>query len=97
MKEDRETASVQASCIIIENKTGRIISFIGGRGYTEENQYNYATKAKRSFGSTIKPLLVYAPAMEEGLLQPGTPIADIYKEIGPDNCVPDNYNSIYDY
>jgi len=97
INEDGETESVQASGIIIENKTGRIISFIGGRGYTEENQYNYATKAKRSFGSTIKPLLVYAPAMEEGLLQPGTPIADIYTEIGPDNWDPDNYNSLYYY
>src|SRR5690625_2938961 len=100
MKEDRETASVQASCIIIENKTGRIISFIGGRGYTEENQYNYATKAKRSFGSTIKPLLIYAPAMEEGLIQPGTPIADIKTEIpipGGKAWSPSNYNSLHYY
>ncbi|AXI09721.1 penicillin-binding protein [Oceanobacillus zhaokaii] len=68
--------SVQASGVLIENSTGKIISFLGGRGFDEDNQINYMTRP-RSNGSTMKPLLAYAPAMEKGIVQPGTPIADI--------------------
>lgn len=71
-----EEQYVQAAGIMIENSTGRIISFLGSRQYSLEDQINY-TKAIRSNGSTMKPLLVYGPALEEGRIQPGTPIADV--------------------
>ncbi|GAB3065408.1 transglycosylase domain-containing protein [Virgibacillus ainsalahensis] len=67
---------VEAGAILIENNTGRIISFVGGREYTDEDQVNYALNAPRSNGSTMKPLLVYGPAMEVGAIQPGTPVLD---------------------
>lgn len=66
---------MQLGAILIENQTGKILSFIGGRHY-EESQFNYATQAYRSNGSTIKPLLDYAPAMEAGKLQPGSVLMD---------------------
>src|SRR5699024_11269839 len=72
---------VQTGGILIENHTGKIISFTGGRGYNEDSQLNHATSAPRSNGSTIKTLLDYAPAMEKGAIQPGTPIADIQGSI----------------
>jgi penicillin-binding protein len=84
MKKNNETGKMeekveplQTGGILIENNTGRIISFVGGREYNQEAQFNHATRAKRPVGSTIKPLLDYAPSMEKGLLQPGSPIADI--------------------
>ncbi|RKQ30542.1 transglycosylase domain-containing protein [Oceanobacillus halophilus] len=67
---------VQAGGILIENSTGRVISFLGSRKYSEEDQLNYATNAKRQIGSTSKPLVVYAPAMELGEVQPGSPLPD---------------------
>lgn len=67
---------VQVGAELIENATGRIIAFVGGRGANEEEYYNHATQAKRPIGSTIKPLIDYAPAMELGVVQPGTPILD---------------------
>jgi penicillin-binding protein len=66
---------VEVGAMLIENKTGRIISFVGGRNYQRE-QLNHATQAYRSNGSTMKPLLVYAPAMEMGIIQPGSVIPD---------------------
>ena len=66
---------MQIGAILIENETGKILSFIGGRDFTE-SQFNYATQAHRSNGSTIKPLLDYAPAMELGILQPGSILMD---------------------
>lgn len=73
-----EVEPVQTGSMLIENSSGRIISFVGGREFNHEKaQWNYATKAKRPNGSTMKPLLDYGPAMEKGVVQPGTPIADI--------------------
>src|SRR5690625_4538848 len=84
---DKETGEdkidqVQVGGELVENGTVRIISFVGGRGYTEENQVNHATNAYRSNGSTMKPLLVYAPALELGSLQPGSPISDHINTFG---------------
>ncbi|QSS99260.1 penicillin-binding protein [Pontibacillus sp. ALD_SL1] len=67
---------VQVGGMLIENKTGSIISFIGGRDFDLEN-LNHATDAKRSNGSTMKPLLVYAPAIDLGEANPGSVVADI--------------------
>ncbi|MFS0864521.1 transglycosylase domain-containing protein [Fredinandcohnia sp. 179-A 10B2 NHS] len=67
--------------VLIENKTGKIISFVGGRDF-EREQTNHALKAKRSNGSTMKPLLDYAPALESGKVQPGSVIADVVFQHG---------------
>ncbi|MEN2769167.1 transglycosylase domain-containing protein [Ornithinibacillus xuwenensis] len=71
------TQQVQTGAILIENSTGKVISFLGGREFSLENQINYATSTLRPNGSTMKPILVYAPAMEKGIVQPGTPVADV--------------------
>jgi penicillin-binding protein len=71
---------VEVGAMLIENKTGRIISFVGGRDYKRQ-QLNHATQAYRSNGSTMKPLLVYAPAMEMGVVQPGSVVPDIDLQI----------------
>src|SRR5690606_37796772 len=67
---------VQIGSILIENKTGKILSFVAGRDY-ELNQNNHATHTKRQNGSTMKPLLVYAPAYELGASAPGAVVADL--------------------
>lgn len=66
---------VEVGAVLMENKTGKIISFVGGRDYKRE-QLNHATNGPRPNGSTMKPILVYAPAMEAGIIQPGTVLAD---------------------
>jgi len=67
---------VETGAMLIENKTGRIISFVGGRDHSRE-QTNHATDAVRPNGSTMKPTLDYAPAFEYGTLQPGSVLADV--------------------
>ncbi|MTH52817.1 peptidoglycan glycosyltransferase [Bacillus mangrovi] len=65
--------------MLIENKTGKILSFVGGRDHSR-SQVNHFTSL-RPIGSTMKPLLFYAPAIEEGFLQPGSYLADIPNEV----------------
>lgn len=46
---------------------GRIMAIVGARGKKTQNRlYNFATDAKRQPGSSIKPLAVYAPAVNLG-------------------------------
>lgn len=69
-KSEEVKEPVETGAMMIENKTGKIISFVGGRDFSRE-ETNHAT-APRPSGSTIKPLLVYAPAIELGKVAPGS-------------------------
>lgn len=67
---------VQVGSILIENSTGKILSFVGGRDFKIE-ELNHATQAYRSNGSTMKPLLAYGPAIEYGVIGAGSPVVDV--------------------
>src|SRR5690625_1951691 len=82
---EQTTEQVEVGVSLIENKTGRVLSFIPGREDSLKNQNNHATSTYRSPGSTIKPLVVYGPAMEIGAIQPGSVIADIRTSDWPKN------------
>lgn len=93
-KKVNKVARVQTGGMLIENSTGKIISFVGGRDYDEYN-FNFATQAHRQTGSTIKSILDYAPAIDMGILHPGTPVADIDLPVtvpGQKPHTPKNYN-----
>ncbi|MDX8291461.1 transglycosylase domain-containing protein [Metabacillus indicus] len=79
-KKDQVQEPVEVGAVLIENKTGKILSFVGGRDH-DVSQTNHATKSYRSNGSTMKPLLAYAPAMEVGKLQPGSVLADVPMDV----------------
>ena len=54
---------------IIDNKTNGI------KAYTGKSKYNLVSFTRQP-GSAIKPILVYAPALVEGLVQPATLVLD---------------------
>ena len=58
-----------------------------------EGYYSSVSNVKRSPGSLIKPLVVYAPAFEEGLLSPASPILDAPTDFY--GYSPKNYNNKY--
>ena len=67
------------STITVLDYKGRILGLIGGTGEKTVNRaYNRATayNAKRQPGSSIKPLSVYGPAVNEGLISPGSQILE---------------------
>ncbi|MBC8079480.1 MAG: PBP1A family penicillin-binding protein [Gorillibacterium sp.] len=65
-QEDMNGEKMQSSMVIIDNATGGLVALIGGRDYESKMTFNRATNQERSPGSTIKPLLVYGPALESG-------------------------------
>ncbi len=58
------TVQPQAAMTIVENKTGSIKAMVGGRKATGRLLYNRAVKPRQP-GSSIKPLGVYAPALQQ--------------------------------
>lgn len=64
---DDGTGQVQVGNVLLNNQTGAVLGFIGGRNYAE-NQNNHAFDTERSPGSTIKPILAYGIAIDQGLM-----------------------------
>ncbi len=63
----------QSSAVIIDPATGDVLGLVGARGSKEANLLlNYATSTTRSPGSSIKPLSVYAPSLEYGIINYGS-------------------------
>ncbi len=59
----------QSSMIIIDSKTGDILGVAGAVGEKQGNRVqNFATDTLRPAGSVIKPLSIYAPALEAGII-----------------------------
>ena len=69
---DDETSSdgvyaLQGAATLIDNETGRVTAIVGGRSQeTDVYGLNRAYQSFRQPGSSIKPLIVYAPALENG-------------------------------
>lgn len=82
---------MQAAAVCIDNKTGQVIAVVGGRGTDDE--YNRAYLAKRQAGSSIKPLVVYGPALNEGAITPSSVYVD--EEIDINGYAPKNSNGEY--
>ena len=61
---------------VIDPYTGNVVAMAGAIGEkTGSRLFNYAT-ARRQCGSAIKPISVYAPALDKGVITPASVIDD---------------------
>jgi 1A family penicillin-binding protein len=67
------TPYVQAALIVLDARTGDVLTLIGGRDY-DDSEFNRATQARRQPGSAFKPF-VYAAALASGY-PPSHQVAD---------------------
>ena len=76
----------QTSMIIIDPYTGDVLGVAGARGVKNANRIqNYATETLRPSGSVIKPLSIYAPALEDGLITYASVFDDVPVNFGKYN------------
>ena len=64
-----DSTRAESGSVALDPKTGGVRALVGRVGSDQNpgfRTYNYATQAARSPGSTIKPLVVYSPAVAEG-------------------------------
>ena len=74
---------VQSSMVIIDPYTGYVAGIAGGRGEKSASRtLNFATQTLRQPGSSIKPLAIYSPAVEYGLIEPSDMVSDVELTIG---------------
>ncbi|GHV16334.1 hypothetical protein FACS189425_00430 [Clostridia bacterium] len=86
----KSTPAPQSAMVIMDPLTGAVKGVVGGRGEkTGDRTLNRATQSFRQPGSTIKPIAVYAPAIELGLITPSTTYTD--KAITFGDWSPKNY------
>lgn len=76
--DDRGIVEPQASATLVNYRTGEVKALVGGRGNQPIGSYNraYGSNFNQAVGSTIKPLTVYAPSIEEKLITPATIVED---------------------
>ncbi len=67
----------QATMIINDPYKGHVLAMSGPRGEKTGNLlFNFTTQAKRQPGSSIKPVSVYSPAFDLGIITPATVFDD---------------------
>ncbi len=81
---------------------GKIVGVVGGLGEkTGDRSLNRAIDSRRPIGSTMKPIGVYAPAIDYGIINYSTAIEDNYfdmridEKTGQEKPWPRNYNGQY--
>lgn len=87
-------ARLSVAILVADHETGEILASVGSAGYRADARQGFVdmTRALRSPGSTLKPL-VYALAFDEGLGHPETLIEDRPMRFGP--YAPENFDGAY--
>lgn len=82
--EERTKYALQGAAACVDNSTNYVVAIVGGRG--TKDSYNRAYLSARQSGSSIKPLIDYAPGFESGVYSPSTVVEDHKIENGPKNA-----------
>ena len=90
--QDNGKYALQGAGVIVDNMTNSVVAVVGGRG--TEDVYNRAYLSARQPGSTIKPLIDYAPAFDTGEYYPARLIDDHKWADGPSNSGGSYYGNV---
>jgi len=94
-----DTASsqqLQSAIVITDNATGDVVAMAGGVGEKVGSlTWNKATQSYLQPGSTIKPLSVYAPALELGMITPASVFDDTPYQFTDTAAWPKNMDNTY--
>ena len=76
--EDGNAVTAQTAMVLIDHKTGHVLATVGGIGEkTTAFGLNRATQSVRQPGSTMKPIAVLCPGIDNGIITAGTVYDDI--------------------
>ncbi|WP_245855624.1 transglycosylase domain-containing protein [Paenibacillus rigui] len=90
-QKDGPEQKMQGAMAIVNHKDGGLVGIIGGRDYVERG-LNRATIPQQP-GSSFKPIIAYAPALETGNYTPYSMLQD--KEMNYNGYTPRNYDGVY--
>ncbi len=88
----------QSAMCVMDPETGDLLGIVGGRGEKKVARgLNRATQSRRQCGSSVKPISVYALALETGLYNYAGPCDDVpvlYDENAEAHW-PNNFNKVF--
>ena len=90
-------AQLQSAITVIDNATGNVVAVAGGVGEKTGSLTLNRALSQRQPGSAIKPLAVYAPALDLGVITPATVIDDSPYSFDGDGGSPWPVNSFGEY
>jgi penicillin-binding protein 1A len=85
--------SMQGAAVAVDNRTGYVVAIVGGRG--TDDQFNRGFLALRQPGSSIKPIILYAPAFDTGKYYPSLKLRDEKITLPNGKDGPKNYDYTY--
>ena len=92
---ETETEQLQVGMTVVDPYTGYVVAMVGGAGIKEVARgWNWATSA-RQCGSAIKPISVYAPALDDGTINGASAIDDYPVMVLNGTAYPKNANGRY--
>lgn len=92
---EKETEQLQVGMTIVDPYTGYVVAMVGGAGIKQYDRgWNWATSA-RQCGSAIKPISVYAPALDDGTINGASSIDDYPVMVLNGSVYPKNANGRY--
>ena len=92
---EKETEQLQVGMTIVDPYTGYVVAMVGGAGVKQYDRgWNWATSA-RQCGSAIKPISVYAPALDDGTINGASTIDDYPVMVLNGSAYPKNANGRY--
>lgn len=99
-KEDRFAAygdGFSAAAVVLSPKSGDLLAIYGGAGRkTADRILNHATDILRPPASALKPLALYAPVIEEGIVTEATVFDDVPQSFSGNTPWPRNSPDRYD-
>lgn len=94
----QSSQKLQSGIVIIDNRSGDVVAMAGGVGEKREHDAYNRADVPLQIGSSIKPLTVYGPAFEQGLITPATVVEDMPLKILSDGTpFPRNDSRVYHY
>ena len=67
-KKKKVKEAAQSAMVIIDHKTGHVVGAVGALGEKGAGNLNRVTQIRRQPGSSIKPIAVYGPSLEEKVI-----------------------------
>lgn len=86
-----------AGGVLFSPATGKLVALVGDLGEkTSARLYSYATDMRRAPGSTLKPIALYAPAIDEGVITEATLFDDVPQSFTAKGIWPHNSPDVFD-
>ncbi len=89
----KDGEQVQGAMASVDVKSGAVLAIVGGRSYQVQRGLNRATQLRRQPGSSLKPLAVYAPAIQSHGYMTASVLDDTPRKFG--NYSPRNSGNLY--